>query len=100
MLVALVKGRLIVAEFHEWEPRASCQSCQWTRARTGRTVSCARCDNSGYIGEKRPKVPMLAIDVAWSDTGGIRFIQPGTPRRRGEALYPQHACVVMFRVAA
>lgn len=84
---------LVTAEPFEWEPRAECQSCAWTRNRTGRLVDCPRCDGSGYIGERRPAGPMLAVDVAWSDEGRVRLLAASTRRRKGEALHPLHSCL-------
>jgi hypothetical protein len=39
-------------------------------------------------------IPMLAVDVAWSDEPHVRVIGPRTGRRKGEALYALHACAV------
>jgi hypothetical protein len=93
VLVAIVGGETIVAELYEWQPRSRCFPCAGAQAtsKTGR-VHCSRCGGSGFIGARRPKVPMLAIDVAWSDEGHMRLIAPSTPRRRGEALHTLHEC--------
>jgi hypothetical protein len=84
---------MLVAEVVEWEPRAACQSCAFTRAaHPDRPVSCARCGNSGYVGRKRPPGPMVAIDLAWADEYHVRLIGEKTDRREGEALHEIHVC--------
>jgi len=54
---------------------------------------CSHCDGSGYVGEHRPDGELLAVDCAWSDDGHVRVIGPSTSRRKGEALYREHACL-------
>jgi hypothetical protein len=93
VLVAIVGGETIIAELYEWQPRSRCFPCAGAQAtsKNGK-VHCSRCGGSGFIGSRRPKEPMLAIDVAWSDEGHLRVIAPSTPRRRGEALHALHRC--------
>lgn len=92
VLVVAVKGREVMADTFEWEPRAACPYCGHVEGRGHTRGQCPRCDSSGYVGEQRPARRVLAIDVAWSDEGGVRIIGPGTVRRRGEGLYPLHSC--------
>jgi hypothetical protein len=92
VLVALVKRTVVVAEVHEWEPRAACFVCATIRARGQHRERCDRCGGSGYVGAARPPGRMLAIDVAWSDESHVRLIGPRTTRKRGEALYEIHSC--------
>lgn len=100
VLIVVHAGDVLAVEVSEWEPRAACQSCAFTRAaHPDRPVSCARCGNTGYVGLGRPAVQMVAIDVGWSDEleDGllhIRVIGPSTDRRRGEALHQFHACPI------
>jgi hypothetical protein len=53
---------------------------------------CTRCAGAGFVGSPRPNETMLAVDIAWSDDGHIRLLEPSTSRRKGEALYDLHAC--------
>lgn len=92
VLIVHVRGHRYLAEPHEYEPRAACPICGHVAGRGHTRGHCWRCDQSGYIGEQRPRERMIAIDVAWSDTGGIRIIGPNTPRRRGEGLMRFHRC--------
>jgi hypothetical protein len=93
VLVAIVGGQTVIAELYEWQPRSRCFPCAGAQAtsKKGR-VHCSRCGGSGFIGEWRPKEPLLAIDVAWGDEPHLRIISPGVARRRGEALHRLHSC--------
>lgn len=84
----------IIADIHEWEPRAQCGSCLHTRRAHPHLpeISCARCADTGYTGTRRPPGWMLAVDMAWGDDIHLRVIGPRTDRREGEALYPMHIC--------
>jgi hypothetical protein len=92
VIAAYVEGELVVAERFEWEPRAACYLCSTIEARGQKRGQCTRCGSTSYVGEQRPKGRMLAVDVAWSDEGGVRVIGPRTSRRRGEGLYRLHRC--------
>lgn len=98
VLAVYVRGHLVLASPHEHEPRASCPICGHVAGRGHKRGQCWRCDQSGFIGEDRPRDYVLAIDVAWSDTGGVRVIGPNTPRRRGEGLSLLHQCGGVVRV--
>jgi len=96
VLVAIVDGRTILAEIYEWEDRRRCFHCAGAQATSkSGVVHCARCGGTAYVGEWRPKEPMLAVDVAWSDEGHLRVIAENTPRRKGEALHRLHRCDVI-----
>lgn len=99
VLIAVVADLIVVADVHEWEPRARCYVCSGIAARGQRRMNCDRCGGSRYVGSKRPPGRMLAIDVAWSDDGHVRTIAARTPRRKGEALYPLHVCAGEPRLA-
>lgn len=99
VLVAMVRGARIVADPHEWEPRASCYVCSTIKARGQRRTNCDRCGGCGYVGSKRPPGTLLAVDVAWSDGGHVRTVGPRTPRRKGEALHELHCCVPLALAA-
>src|SRR5205823_1563165 len=75
-LHAIVNDRHIIADIHEWEPRAACGSCLHTRRAHPQLglVNCARCADTGYVGMKRPAGWMLAIDMAWGDVIHVRVI--------------------------
>jgi hypothetical protein len=83
--------KAIIAEPYEWEPRARCYVCQTIETQGKHRASCDRCGGLGFVGYPRPRTPMLAIDVAWSDEGHVRIVGPRTTRRKGEALYALHA---------
>lgn len=100
VLIALLGEHVVVAEPHEWEPRARCYVCSTIAARGQRRSNCDRCGGSGYVGERRPAGRMLAVDVAWSDEGHVRLVGPRTTRKRGEALYALHACVGRLALVA
>lgn len=92
VIAAVIAGKLVLADPFEWEPRAACPYCGHVEGRGHRRGQCPRCDSSSYIGEDRPRTRMVAIDIAWSDEGGVRIIGPKTSRRRGEGLYRLHIC--------
>lgn len=92
VIAAVIGGELVLADPFEWEPRAACPYCGHVAGRGHKRGQCPRCDSSGYVGEERPRTRVLAIDVAWSDEGGVRLIGPRTSRRRGEGLYQLHHC--------
>jgi RecJ-like exonuclease len=107
--------QIVLAEPFEWEPRARCYQCKNIESRSrvcpkcrGFDLGCARCEGTGtvsdkrancnrcggegYIGKRRPTGVMLAIDIAWSDDGHVRLVEPTVSRRKGEALYELHDC--------
>ncbi|MDQ6807518.1 MAG: hypothetical protein M3065_21790 [Actinomycetota bacterium] len=88
-----VGGRLVLAELSEWEPRALCPSCLYTRnAHPGRPVSCPRCRDAGVVGTPRPPGALLAVDAFSNEVIGARILDPDTERRRGESLHALHVC--------
>jgi hypothetical protein len=93
------RPRLVMASIYEWLPRMGCKACERTRYRMARrdgqvhVVSCAVCNNTGYVGEERPMDDLvLAIDLAWGDEMHARLIGPNTKRKRGEGLHRLHVC--------
>jgi hypothetical protein len=93
VLVIEVGGEPITASVFEWEPRSRCDRCAFTRAAHPHShVSCPRCNDTGYVGTRRPTGKMLAIDMGWSDESHVRVITERMSRRRGEALHELHVC--------
>lgn len=87
--------RIVFASPFEWQPRTVCYVCANNAKRwpnSPKRQNCSRCGGTGYVGEQRPTSAMLAIDIAWSDDGHVRVIEPGTERRKGEALHQLHVC--------
>lgn len=122
MLEVRLAGALYLVEMHEWEPRHACPVCQQEQAddrcaHCGRELAnarsrfcskscrtaefenrryggvCPRCGGEGYVGQHRPREPVIAFDLAWSDDGHCRLIGPRTKRMSGECLFVLHHCV-------
>lgn len=104
----VIHGTVIHAEQESWLEQGRCTKCLQTRNAHPdlEHVHCPHCNNTGFTGtRKRPQVPMLAIDVGWSDEeeeGELhaRIIGPRTDRRAGEALHPLHQCPARQEQAA
>ena len=82
-----IGGREVVCEVAEVLPSHRCPQCEQVAMRNHRRSSCARCADTGYIGETIP-LRGVAVDA----DGNARAWSSDRPLLDGEAIHAYHAC--------
>jgi hypothetical protein len=99
VLLVELGAALVFAEVREWEPLMPCRVCRSVMGRGFSRVHCSRCKGTGWLGQQRPAVRMLAINVAWEKTYAVRYVEPYARLRRGEAAHALHLCAPALAAA-
>lgn len=87
MLVVMVQGVDVVAEFDEVLEQFPCPQCSQVAEMGHDRGRCVRCGNAGVVGE-----PLPVFGVAVDAVGRARYFTGSRVAGNGEAVHREHVC--------